>query len=221
MQTRMWPPWSAAASSLTTSVSRCTRRRSRSQVGPTLSSAASRPSRAPSTTRSSPPVDVASRIRSACARADPSDAARVSAAPNASRSVSPRPCRPPPTRQIFSYIAADPIRTSLPGARRFWVYARAAVDWLCPVFEPYIRREHRHRDGPDGTLDQGALQQAFMTVLVESTATLFAMEPVGETIRFKGLGQWPLAEVPELLADPNGFIADRFGGGKFKVNFHH
>jgi hypothetical protein len=27
-------------------------------------------------------------------------------------------------------------------------------------------------------------------------------------------------DVPDLLADPNGFIADRFGGGKFKVNFH-
>lgn len=91
------------------------------------------------------------------------------------------------------------------------------MDWLWPVFEPYIRRERRH-------LGAGAdddLRDAFLSCLVESTATLFAMEPVGETIRFKGLGRWPLAEVPDLLADPNGFIAERFGGGKFKVNFHH
>jgi len=92
------------------------------------------------------------------------------------------------------------------------------MDWLWPIFEPYIRRERKHLAG---SADQSSLQEAFMTVLVESTATLFAMEPVGETIRFKGLGRWPLAEVPELLADPNAFIADLCGGGKFKINFHH
>jgi len=90
------------------------------------------------------------------------------------------------------------------------------MDWLWPVFEPYIRREHKHQ-----VLGRQELQAAFFQVLSESTATLFAMEPVGETIRFKGLGRWPLTEAPDLLADPNGFIADVFGGGKFKVNFHH
>lgn len=89
------------------------------------------------------------------------------------------------------------------------------MDWLWAVFEPYVKRERK------GAVDQRALQEAFFEILSQSTATLFAMEPVGETIRFKGLGQWPLAEVPELLADPNAFIADLCGGGKFKVNFHH
>ena len=60
-----------------------------------------------------------------------------------------------------------------------------------------------------------------MSTLAESTATVYIMEPIGDTIRFKGLGRWPLPEVPELLSDPNDFIAERFGGGKFKINFHH
>lgn len=70
-------------------------------------------------------------------------------------------------------------------------------------------------------LPDAELAHAFLSILGQSSATLYVMEPVGETIRFKGLGKWPLAEVPSLLADPNAFIADRWGGGKFKVNFHH
>lgn len=92
------------------------------------------------------------------------------------------------------------------------------MDWLWPLYEPYIRRESGRRDGEP---DQTELQRAFLGALTESTATLYVMEPVGETIRFKGLGKWLLADVPELLADPNAFIADMCGGGKFKINFHH
>jgi hypothetical protein len=46
------------------------------------------------------------------------------------------------------------------------------------------------------------------------------MEPQGDSIRFKGLGRWPLGEAAELVADPHAFIAERFGGGKFKLNLH-
>jgi hypothetical protein len=92
------------------------------------------------------------------------------------------------------------------------------MDWLWPLYEEHIRREAaRGGQAPD----DAALGEAFFRALTESTATLYAMEPVGDTIRFKGLGRWPLAEVPDLLADPNGFIAERCGGGKFKINFHH
>ncbi len=86
------------------------------------------------------------------------------------------------------------------------------MDWLWPIY-----LEHIGRILPPG----GSEQHTFMQSLVESTATLFAMEPIGDTIRFKGLGRWPLPEVPDLLADPNAFIANRYGGGKYKVNFHH
>ena len=92
------------------------------------------------------------------------------------------------------------------------------MDWLWPLYLPYVERE---RARPGGVVEGLELPRAFMATLAGSTATLFIMEPMGDTIRFKGLGRWPLSEVPDLLADPNAFIADRFGGGKYKINFHH
>lgn len=89
------------------------------------------------------------------------------------------------------------------------------MDWLWPIFEPYVRKI-----GPTGE-SEAETGQRFFGILAESSATLYAMEPAGDTIRFKGLGKWTLQSVPHLLSDPNTFLADRFGGGKYKVNFHH
>ena len=91
------------------------------------------------------------------------------------------------------------------------------MDWLWPIYQEFLERSLP----PAERGDQSILGQRFMEALGGSTATLFVMEPCGDTIIFKGLGRWPLPEVPELLSDPNAFIADGFGGGKFKVNFHH
>ena len=92
------------------------------------------------------------------------------------------------------------------------------MDWLWPLYMPYVEREF----GRAGSAVTGTtVPEAFMNTLASSTATLFVMEPMGDTIRFRGLGRWELSEVPPLLADPNAFISDRFGGGKYKINFHH
>ena len=93
----------------------------------------------------------------------------------------------------------------------------AAMDWLWPIYEEYVRR----LAGEEGENSQKALQQCFLSILASSIATLYVMEPVGDTIRFKALGRWGLPNVPELLTDPNAFVANFAGGGKFKVNFHH
>ena len=78
------------------------------------------------------------------------------------------------------------------------------MDWLWPLYQEYVRKELRW-SGRES--DQEALRSAFLGSLGESTATLYVMEPVGDTIRFRGLGRWELVDVPDLLADPNGFIA--------------
>lgn len=92
------------------------------------------------------------------------------------------------------------------------------MDWLWPLYREYVRKE---LDWRGEAQTESALRAAFLGALAESTATLYVMEPIGDTIRFRGLGRWPLPDAPELLADPHAFIADRFGGGKFKINFHH
>lgn len=89
------------------------------------------------------------------------------------------------------------------------------MDWLWPIYEQYVKK-----NGPQAETDAD-VGRRFFSVLAESSATLYAMEPAGDSIRFKGLGKWALRSVPNLLADPNAFLADRFGGGKYKVNFHH
>jgi len=91
------------------------------------------------------------------------------------------------------------------------------MDWLWPIYEEYVCKLL----DPEQHGDQAVLRETFMRVLGESTATLFVMEPVGDGIVFRALGRWELREVPQLLMDPNGFIDEDFGGGKFKVNFHH
>ena len=90
------------------------------------------------------------------------------------------------------------------------------MDWLWPIYEEYVQR--LLETGAAGTSD---VKDIFLSTLANSTATLYVMEPIGDTIRFRGLGKWTLPEVPDLLADPNKFIADLCGGGKFKINFHH
>jgi len=91
------------------------------------------------------------------------------------------------------------------------------VDWLWPLYSEHI---HRKLNAEPDSVEQSVLQETFLHALSQSTATLYIMEPVGGTIRFRGLGRWDLAAVPELLSDPNGFLAQRWGGGKYKVNFH-
>ena len=81
------------------------------------------------------------------------------------------------------------------------------MDWLWPLYEEHVRKQ---LEWSDRQSDERGLRSAFLGSLADSTATLYVMEPVGDTIRFRGLGRWPLPEVPDLLADPNGFIADRF-----------
>jgi hypothetical protein len=92
------------------------------------------------------------------------------------------------------------------------------MDWLWGLYREHITRAAGRAHGKP---DAQQMQAMFLDAVGASTATLYVMEPVGDTIRFKGLGRWPLPEVPALLADPNAFIADHFGGGKYKVNFHH
>lgn len=52
------------------------------------------------------------------------------------------------------------------------------------------------------------------------SATIMVQEPWMGTIRFKRLVKLPSGEMDAFLEDPETFIRDRFGGGKFKMNLH-
>lgn len=53
------------------------------------------------------------------------------------------------------------------------------------------------------------------------TATVGVQAPHAGTIRFKWLVRLPALDMDPFLADPEGWIRERFGGGKFKMNLHH
>lgn len=64
------------------------------------------------------------------------------------------------------------------------------------------------------------LREAFVRTLSETTVTILVQEPWRGSVRFKGLARMPAADSFDLLNDPMEYLRARFGGGKFKLNFH-
>ena len=85
--------------------------------------------------------------------------------------------------------------------------------------EPYLRRNLLNR-GVERPSRKDVLAE-FGRVWPEFTATIGVQEPWAGTIRFKWLVRLESAEMTPFLDDPAGWIAERFGGGKFKMNLHH
>ena len=91
--------------------------------------------------------------------------------------------------------------------------------WCWELIEPYLRRQLINRGVERPTRRQ--LLEEFARVWPEFTATIGVQAPHAGTIRFKWLARLPAADTEAFLADPDGWIQARFGGGKFKMNLHH
>jgi hypothetical protein len=93
------------------------------------------------------------------------------------------------------------------------------ASWCWALIEPYFTRNLQNRGIERPTRRQ--LLEEFARVWPEMTATIGVQEPHAGTIRFKWLVRLPSTEMTPFLEDPEGWIAARYGGGKFKVNVHH
>jgi hypothetical protein len=91
--------------------------------------------------------------------------------------------------------------------------------WCWELIEPYLKRNLINR-GVDHPTRRQILEE-FVRVWPEFTATIGVQEPWAGTIRFKWLVRLPTSEMAPLLEDPTGWLAARYGGGKFKMNLHH
>lgn len=91
--------------------------------------------------------------------------------------------------------------------------------WCWELVEPYLRRNLLNR-GVERPTRRDLLEE-FARVWPGFTATIGVQEPFAGTIRFKWLVRLDADAMQPFLDDPAGWIAARFGGGKFKVNFHH
>lgn len=92
------------------------------------------------------------------------------------------------------------------------------MEWLWTLFEPYVRKQFE-RGGTEAPSD-AALHEAFTRLVGECTVTILVQEPWRGSVRFKGLDRLPAVEAFDLLHDPEAYLFERFGGGKFKLNFH-
>ncbi|MBI2554569.1 MAG: hypothetical protein HYV92_09185 [Candidatus Rokubacteria bacterium] len=91
--------------------------------------------------------------------------------------------------------------------------------WAWDLIEAYLKKSLANRGMERPTKRQ--LLEEFARVWPEFTATIMVQEPWMGTIRFKRLVKLPASGMDAFLEAPMKFIADRFGGGKFKLNLHH
>ena len=91
--------------------------------------------------------------------------------------------------------------------------------WCWDLLEPYLTRNLLNRGVARPTRKQ--ILEEFARVWPEITATVGVQEPFAGTIRFKWLVRLAADEMEPFLEDPEGWIAARYGGGKFKMNLHH
>jgi hypothetical protein len=93
------------------------------------------------------------------------------------------------------------------------------VEWVRKLYEPYVWRTFRWEQRQEVTPD--AWQERFEQVFSESLITILVQEPWHGTVRFKGLARCYADEAGHLIADPLVYLLQHYGGGKFKLNFHH
>ena len=91
--------------------------------------------------------------------------------------------------------------------------------WCWDLVEPYLRRNLLNR-GVDRPSRKQVLEE-FARVWPAFTVTIGVQEPWAGTIRFKWLIRLESEAMTPFLEDPEGWIGERFGGGKFKMNLHH
>jgi hypothetical protein len=93
------------------------------------------------------------------------------------------------------------------------------MQWVRKLYEPYIWRTFKWERRED--VDATEWEQRFQRVFSESSITILVQEPWYGTVRFKGLARCYIDEAGDLIADPMAYLLNQYGGGKFKINFHH
>ena len=114
---------------------------------------------------------------------------------------------------------AKPRRSSESACFSMIHFAVVIAGWCWELIEPYLRRNLQNR-GVERPSRREILGE-FMRVWPEFTATIGVQEPHAGTIRFKWLARLAAADMESFLADPAGWIGERYGGGKYKMNLHH
>ena len=90
--------------------------------------------------------------------------------------------------------------------------------WFFNLLEDYLKRRARQKHGMEYTRDH--MDEDMMQFLPETNLKFFVLLPSGMGMEFKLVGKFKTPELIEL-EDPQPFIEETYGGGKFKVNIYH
>jgi hypothetical protein len=91
--------------------------------------------------------------------------------------------------------------------------------WAWAMIEDYVDRSLEDRRVTSPT--PGDTLAELARLWPDLTCTLLVQEPWQGTVRFKRLCRLQADAMRPFLDDPEGFIRERYGGGKFKLNIHH
>lgn len=92
------------------------------------------------------------------------------------------------------------------------------MEWLWPVFKEYVTKELARSGIRHPTDDEMAT--SFYDIVGSCSVTVLVQEPWQNSVRFKTLARLDSAQAGDLYADPMQWLRERYGGGKFKLNFH-
>ncbi len=90
--------------------------------------------------------------------------------------------------------------------------------WVWTLYEKYIRGKLANSGNNSPT--EAELEAAFLRSMSRSSVTILVQVPIPNSVRFKGLARGTILEMSELLTDPMTYLKEKYGGGKFKLNFH-
>jgi len=90
--------------------------------------------------------------------------------------------------------------------------------WVGKLLRPFLLELLERKGNRQPT--EADLQVAFEALWPECSTKLMVQEPWMGTVRFKSLARYRPEEFEAMVLDPMGYLSERFGGGKFKVNFY-
>ena len=92
------------------------------------------------------------------------------------------------------------------------------ISWVGKLLRPFLQELLERKGNRQPT--EADLEGAFLKLWPECSAKLMVQEPWMGTVRFKSLARYRPDEFDPMVLDPMGYLSERFGGGKFKVNFY-
>ncbi len=92
------------------------------------------------------------------------------------------------------------------------------MEWMWPVFKDYVDKEIGRKKTGEPSEDER--EAKFFEIVAVCTVTILVQEPWQGSVRFKRLARLAPNETAALYSDPMGWLSERYGGGKFKLNFH-